>query len=199
MHGKYLSRILMILVDNSTTGKFRHTHNAVGIIHSVFFHGIDRGVNLPPRTVKICCMHMDTERFATHHLRMYTSRICQPIVRMNNVEFLLTCHNSGYNREVIDFFVQISGITAGKVHTTKIIDVHIGEIRVNMVAQSIILLRTHCRQTRLQIIVINITPHDRHLVHTDYIQEFLFFTCRLRHTESSLHISLLTQTLRDSV
>ena len=41
MHGKYLSRILMILVDNSTTGKFRHTHNAVGIIHSVFFHGID--------------------------------------------------------------------------------------------------------------------------------------------------------------
>ena len=199
VHGKYLSWVLMILIDNCATGKLRYAHNAIGVIHSVLFHRIDSRINLSSRTVKISGMNMNAERLAAYHFRMHTGRIGQPVVCVDNVKLLLTRHHSGYNRKVIDFFMQISRITAGKVHTAKVVDVHIREIRIDMVAQSVVLFRTHCRQTRLQIIIIDVTPYDRHLVHADYIQELLFFTCWLGHAESRFHIPLQAQSFSYSV
>ena len=97
MHGKHLSRILMILIYHCAASKLRYTHDAVCIIHSVLLHRINGRIHLAARTVKVRCMHMDAERLATYHFRMYSGRVCQPVVSMNNVEFLLACHNSGYD------------------------------------------------------------------------------------------------------
>ena len=68
---------------------------------------------------------MDAQRFATYQLGMHTSRISQPVVRMDNIKFLLARNHTGNNRKVIDLIMKISRIAAGKLHTPQIIDVHI--------------------------------------------------------------------------
>ena len=62
-------------------------------------------------------MDMDAERLSAHHLGMHSGGIRQPVVGMNNIKFLLASHYSGNHREVVYLFVQVAGITAGKVHT----------------------------------------------------------------------------------
>ena len=193
VHGKHLLGVLMVLLNNRAAGQFGHAHDAVGIIHTVLLHRIDGRIDFSARTVKVRSMDMDTERLSAHHLGMHSGRIRQPVVGMNNIKFLLASHYSGNHREVVYLFVQVAGITASKVHAAYVIDVHIREIRINMVAERIIIFRRHvARQPRLQIIVIDITPHDRHLVHAHYLQEVLFFARRLGHAESSFHITLQT-------
>lgn len=131
----------MVFIYHCTPGKLGHTHDTVGMIHTVLLDRIDSRIDFSARTVKIRSMHMDTKRFAAHHLGVHTGRISQPVMRMNNVELLLTGYYSGNNRKIVDFLVQISRITSCKLHTSQIIDMHIGEIGINMVAERIIFFR----------------------------------------------------------
>ena len=147
VHGKTFARVLMILVNNSLTGQLGHTHNTVGMIHAILFHSIYRRIHLTARTVKISSMHMDTQRFATYQLGMHTSRISQPVVRMDNIKFLLARNHPCNNRKIIDLIMKVSRIAAGKLHTPQVIDVHVREIRIDMITESIILFRSRSRKT----------------------------------------------------
>ena len=138
VHGKYFSWILMIFINHRTAGQFGHTHDTVGMIHTVLLNRINSRIDFSARTVKIRSVHMNTKRFAAHHLGVHTGRISQPVMRMDNIKLLLTGYYSGNNRKVVDFLVQISRITSCKLHTSQIIDMHIGEIGINMVAERII-------------------------------------------------------------
>ena len=168
MHSKYLSRVLMIFVNHCAASKFRYTHNTISMIHPVLLYRINSRIDFTARTVEISGMYMNTKRFATYHFGMYTGRISQPVVRMDNIKFLLTGYYSGNDREVINFLVQVSGITSCKLHTSQIIDVHIRKIGINMIAERIVFFRRHLQQARLQVVIIDITPYNRYLVHTDY-------------------------------
>ena len=46
VHGHHLGRVLMVVVDNGLPCKFRHTHDAVGVVHTVLFNSIHGGVNV---------------------------------------------------------------------------------------------------------------------------------------------------------
>ena len=200
MHGKTFPRILMILSDNRLSCQFRYAHNTIRIIHTVLFRCIYSRINLSAWTVEISCMNMNAKRFSTHHLCMHTSRICQPIVGMNNIKLLLASNDTRYNRKIIDLVMQVSRIPTGKLHTAQIIYIQIWEISIDMVTESIILLRRHkIGKPGLQIIIIDIPPYDRYLVHTYNIQETFFFTGRLRQTKSCLHIILQTQTFSNTI
>ena len=50
---------------------------------------------------------MDNQRFATHILRMDTSRIGQPIMRMDDVVLLLACDDASHDGVVVDFLVEV--------------------------------------------------------------------------------------------
>ena len=59
VHGEALTRVLMILVDHRLTSQLRHTHNTVGIVHSVLLNRVDGGVHLTTRTVEVGSMDMN--------------------------------------------------------------------------------------------------------------------------------------------
>ena len=111
------------------------------MIHTILFDRINGWIHFSTRTVKVCGMHMDTKRFSTYHLSMHTSGISQPVVSMNNIKFLLTSHYSGYDGVIIDFLMQVFRITTGKFHATKVVHMHVREIRIDMITEGIILLR----------------------------------------------------------
>ena len=46
VHGNDLGRILVIVVDNGLSCKFRHTHDTVGMIHTILLNTINGGVDM---------------------------------------------------------------------------------------------------------------------------------------------------------
>ena len=58
---------------------------------------------------------------------------------MDDVELLLAGYHAGNDGEVIDLFMQVARIATGKLHTTQVVDVHVGEVCINMVAEGVIL------------------------------------------------------------
>ena len=128
----------MILLDNGFSGKFRHTHNAVCIVHSVFLYRIDRRIYLASRAVEVGRMHVNAQRFARYLLGVNTCWEGKPVVCVDNIVFHGTCNHTCYNGIVVYFFVQIGRIATCKLHRTNITHVHIAEIGVDIITQLII-------------------------------------------------------------
>ena len=84
-------------------------------------------------------MYVNAEGLAAYHLGMYAGRIGQPVVGMDDVELLLAGYYTSNDGEVVDLFVQVARIATGKLHATQVVDVHIGEVCINMVAEGVIL------------------------------------------------------------
>ncbi|CUQ40473.1 Uncharacterised protein [Segatella copri] len=72
----------MILVNHRLTGQLGYTHDAVGIIHTVFLDSVNGRVHLSTATVEISSMNVDAQWFATHALGMNSGRECKPVVSM---------------------------------------------------------------------------------------------------------------------
>ena len=164
------------MIDNSLPGQLRHTHDTVSIIHSVLFNTINRRVHLAARTIEVCSMDMYAQRFSTDHLCMNTGRICKPVVSVDDVELTSTSHYACYNREVVDFVVEVMTITHIEMHTTNIIDRHIVKVGIYMISEVEVFLRRRCLKTIFHIIIFNIAISNWHLIHCNYIKELLFFS-----------------------
>ena len=147
MHSRHLLRVLKILMDHSLTGQFAHTHDVVGIVHTILLNGIHCRIDIAATTVEISSMHMDHQWLTRYLLGMYPCRISQPVMRMNDIKLLLTGYYSGNDREIINLFVQVPGITTCKFHTSQIIHMHIRKIGIDMVAERVIFFRCHLQQT----------------------------------------------------
>ena len=52
-------------------------------------------------------------------------------MHVNDIKLLLTGYYSGNDREIINFFVQVPGITTSKLHTPQIIHMHIRKVLEN--------------------------------------------------------------------
>ena len=201
MHGEHFARILIVLMNNCLTCQLTYTHDTVSMVHTILFNRINGRVHITTASVKVCGVHMDNQRFSWNLLSMNTCRISQPVVWVNNIKLLLTSYHTGYNRIVVDFFMQIIRISSWEFHATQIIGMHIIEVCINMVAQVIIKLRIHIMSYSIfYIIPLYVTPYNRHTVHSYNTQETLVFVSpRLRNTESNFHIFLLSKSMSQSI
>ncbi len=64
MYRKAFGRMLVIMVDDRLTGQLRDTHDAIGMVHTVFLYRIDRRIHLSPRPVEVRGMHVNAQRLA---------------------------------------------------------------------------------------------------------------------------------------
>ena len=96
--------------------------------------------------------------------------------------------------------MQVARIASCKSHTSHIVEtLHIIEVCIDMVAETIVV---SCRMTYkaiLDIVILHITPGNRHLTHIDNLEEFFLIAARTWHTECCLHIALSVKTSRYTV
>ena len=88
--------------------------------------------------------------------------------------------------------MQVRRITTGKFHTAKIVDVHVVEVGIDMVAQTIVVVGIHhIGYAALYIFVVNITPCDRHTIHChNTASAAVLVTKRVRQAQYCLYIAL---------
>ena len=132
---------------------------------------------------------------------MDTGRICQPVVRVDDVEIKRTGDHACNNRIVVDFFKKIVGIASRELYAAQIIGAHIVEIGINMVAEAVVQLRTHqTAYAGVDIVAVDIAPCHRHLRATDYVGEaFVFIAERLGDDEGYVHVATLPHALCQAV
>ena len=140
---------------------------------------------------------MDTERLSADFLGMNSCRICQPIMCMNNIKVLCTCHDSGNYGVVVYLIMKIRRIATGKFHTSEVIHIHIVKIRIEMVPQAKIVIRIHhIADSVLYVIIIYISPSNRHAIHgNNPCRRMIFITERFWQAQGYIHIPLGMQTL----
>ena len=141
-------------------------------------------------------MHMNTQRFTRHTLSMNTSRICQPVMCMDNIEIVCTCNDTSNNRIIINLFVQISRITSRKIHCTKVVDIHIIKVGIDVLTQlEVKFWRHNITKTILHIIIAKFTISDWHMIHCHNLSVgMVFITKRMWQAEDCLNITLRMQT-----
>ena len=146
-------------------------------------------------------MNVDTQGLATHLLGMDTGREGQPVVGMDDIKLLSAGHLTSDNRVVVDFLMQVTWITAGKLHRAKVIDVHIVEVGIDMLTQLEIIVRIHdVTHALLHVVVIDITISNGHSVHShDTTGMLTLITKRMRQAEHRLNVALSLQTLRNTI
>ena len=91
------NEVAQILVDYSLACQLTNAENVVGIVHTVLLNGIYRRIHIAAATVKVCSMDMDNQFLSRYLLSMDTGRICQPVMRVDDIELFCTCNNTGYN------------------------------------------------------------------------------------------------------
>ena len=189
------------MVDNGLAGEFRHTHYAVGIVHSVFLYAIDSGVHLSSRAVEIGGMDMDAQRFAAHALGMDACGIGEPVVGMDYIKLLGACYDTRNDAVVVYLLVKVAGIAACKLHTPKVVDVHIIEVSIYMLAQTIVVVGRHdVSNAVLHIVIVYVAPCYGHRIHGNYACGMLFFVAeRMWQAQSNLDVALRFQTFRYTV
>ena len=201
VHGEALSRILVVVVDNGLTSQLRHAHDAVGIIHTILLYSIHRRVHLTTTAVEVGSVYMNTQRLTAHVLRMDSCWIRQPVVCMNDIEVLCTCHHACNHRVVIDLLMQVRRIAARKLHTTEVVDIHVVEIRIDILAQLIVIVGVHdIPHPTLNIVTVHIPPGNGHRIHgNDTGSVLLLIAERMRQTKCDLNVALRLQSFRDAI
>ena len=144
---------------------------------------------------------MDAQWLSANILCMDACRVCKPVVSMYDVKILLTRHDSSYDRVIVNLLVEILWISTSKLHTAKIVDIHIVEISVNMVTQLEIKVRRHnIANSRAHIVMADIPPCYRDCIHGNYPCGILaFITPWFRQTKSNVYVALCVQALRYTV
>ena len=200
VHSKALAWILVILIDDRLSGQLRYTHDTVSIVHTILLDGINGRVYLTTATVEIGSMHVNAQWFTTHPLGMNTSRESQPVVSMDNIKFLTSSYHTGNDAIVVDLVVEIGWITTSKIHTSEVVDIHIVEVGIDMIAITEIVIRIHnIAYSLLYVIMIDITPGDRHTIHGHNLTSTaVLITERMRKTEYGFNVTLGMQTLRNT-
>lgn len=201
VHRDTFRRILVIVVDDGLAGQLTDTHDAVCMVHSVFFDAVYGWVHISAATVEIRCMDVDDKRLSRYILGVYPCWIGEPVVGMDDLVFLLTCYDTGHNGVVVDLFVQIVGITARELYTAQIVGGTVVEIRIDVVTEGEILLGRHfISDTLVHIFTGYVSPYYRCLAQTDDVHETLVFVAPgFGYAEGDVHVGLFGQTCGDTV
>ena len=143
-------------------------------------------------------VHMYAQWLAANLLGVDAGRVSQPVVRMYNVELLGPCHHSGDDGIVVDFLMEVAGIAPCKLHAAQVVDVHIVEVSVYMVAQLIVKVGRHnVAHTVFNIVIVYITPSNGHRIHSNDARRVLrLITKRMWQAQGYVHIALSMQAFR---
>ena len=97
--------------------------------------------------------------------------------------------------------MKIGWIASGKLHTSEIVDMHIIEISIDMVAQLIVVIRIHdIAHPILNIVAADISPCYGDCIHGDDAGSMLLLVAkRMRQTERYLDVALGLESLGDTV
>ena len=190
--GKHLSRILMILIDNSIAGQVGNAHNTVGVVHTVLLNGINRRIDVTTATVVVGGMDVDAQWLSADLLSVDSRGISEPVVGMDDVEVDGARYDSGNDGVVVNLFVKISGISSGELHRSEIIDIHIVEVGVDMVAQLEVKFGIHdIADPAVDIVPIYIAPCYWDAVHGNNIGEGVVLIAEgLRKTQCYVNVAL---------
>ena len=123
VHSDTLRRVLMILLDHGATSEFRHTHDEVGMIHTIFFDdecGVAR-VAHTACTVILCRVYVYAQGLTAHLLGVDTSRIGEPVVGVDDVKLLFASDDTCHDRVVVDLFQQVFRILTRKLDTSQVV------------------------------------------------------------------------------
>ena len=144
---------------------------------------------------------MDAQRFSTHVLGMDTSGIGEPVVSVDDIKLLCPGHHASDDRVVIDFLVQVFGVSSGKLHTSEVVHMHVVEVGIDMVAQFEVIVGVHdVPHPALHIVVVYIPPCDRNGTHThDFAGRCVLIAKWLGQAQCDIHVALGVQSFRDSI
>ena len=142
-------------------------------------------------------MNMDAQGLSTNLLGVDASGEGQPVMGVNDVELLSTCHLTGDYRVVVDFLVQVAWVTAGKLHSAQVVDIHVVKVGIDMITQLEIVVGIHdVAYTLFHIVIVHITPGNGYGVHRHDAAGMLTLVAeRVRQTEHCLNVALSLQTL----
>ena len=201
VHSDALRRVLMVVIDDRLSREFRHAHDAVSVVHTVFLNGIDGGVHLSARTVEVSGVHVNHQGTSAHLFGVDAGRIGEPVVGMDNVVLLLSGNDASHDGIVVDFFLQVVGIFSRKLDAAQIVGLAIGEVSIDVVAQGIVLFRCHARaEAFFDVVVVHISPNDGCFAQADDVHKTLIFVApRFRNAEGDVHIGLLRHASCDAV
>ena len=121
VYSGYLCRIDTVVVNHSLASEIRHGDYVVGMNHAVALDAIDRGIGLSARTVVLGSMNVNHQRLACDLLGMYSGRIGEPVVAMDDIEVERACNHTRGNRVVVDFLEKIRGIFAGELYASQVV------------------------------------------------------------------------------
>ena len=97
--------------------------------------------------------------------------------------------------------MEVRGIATRKLHCSEIIDIHIVEVSVDMVAQLEVVVGIHnIADAVLDIVIVNVAPSDRHGIHGyNTASRRVLIAERTRQTQYGLNISLGIKSLADTI
>ena len=172
MHRAYLMRRLTIFLNHRAACEFTHAHDMITFIHTALLNRIYSRVYITTTTIKIRCMHMDNQWFASNLLGKYTSRVGQPIMAVDDIKIQTMRQHTGYSLVVIDLFYQVIWITTRKTNTTQLVRTNTTIVISNTIAQVEILFGTHsARHALLHIMVVILFPYHRYTIGTNDTKE----------------------------
>ena len=143
VYGCHLGGILMILLDHRPAGQFAHTHDMIGMVHTVLLYGIDGRINITAAAIEVGSVDMDNQWHTEDLLSMDTCRIGHPVVGMDQVVVVGSGDHAGDDGVVIDLVDQVVPILPGELDAPYIVRQHIPEVRIDMVPQVVVHIRTH--------------------------------------------------------
>ncbi len=73
-----------------------HSDDEVGVLHSVFFNVVNLLVDVFSAAVKLCGMYVDNQWPTRDFFCFHTSKISQPVMRMDKVKLVICCNFPGY-------------------------------------------------------------------------------------------------------
>ena len=111
-------------------------------------------------------MNVDAQWLTAHLLGMDAGRVGEPVVCVDDVEFLLPCDDTGDDGVVVDFLVQVFRVASGKLHAAQVVDVHVVEVGVDMIAQLEVEVGVHdVAHAALYVVAVDVAPGYGHGVH----------------------------------
>ena len=172
VYGSHLGRVDAVFVDYRGAGEITYRDYVVGVEHTITLDVEHGRVHIAARAVEVGGVYVDYHRLAGHLLGMYACGICEPVVGVDYVKLLGTGDDTGAYRVVVDFLQKVIGIASGKFYTAQVVEAHIVEVGIDMVAQTEVFVGVHyIADAAFYIFAAYVAPSYRHLRRSDYLGE----------------------------
>ena len=141
------------------------------------------------------------ERLARDLLGVYAGGVGEPVVGVDDVARNRAGYHSCRYAVVVDFLEQVVGIASRELDAAEVVEAHVVEIGVDVVAQAEVHLGAHVASDALfHVVARHVAPCHRHLRCAYYAGETAVFVApRLRDYEVYFHVAALPHAACEAV